>query len=320
MQISQIARTDDQRVEALQALGILDTPADSQLDFITRMVKEHFNVPIALISLVDKNRQWFKSKQGLTASETPREISFCTHAIMRKGVFKVSNAIEDPRFKDNPLVLGSPHIRFYAGSTITTLAGYPIGTLCIIDSKARKLTADEESDLQGFSGIVEDYLNKCDPRHHLEGLLDHAHEGLFEINADNNFIFINEYGAKLLGYEKQELIGRQWSSIFPKKRFDGSAYRAPVFAEKVNLTTKASQQTDEYLLKKDGESIHASCHFEPVIRAGKVDSILMSFFDDFERDALRAEINWQHDSIEKILSVRIAALKLTQDSSQAQPS
>ncbi len=315
MQISQIAQSDDQRVEALQALGILDTPADKQLDFITRMVKEHFNVPIVLISLVDKSRQWFKSRQGLSATETPRDISFCSHAILRKGVFNVSNAIEDARFKDNPLVLGPPHIRFYAGATLTTLSGYPIGTLCIIDSKARKLTATEESDLLGFSSLVEDYFNKHDPRHHLEGLLDHAHEGLFEINSDHNFIFINEYGANLLGYTKQELIGRPWSTIFPKKRFDGSAYRAPVFSEKIAFKTKASQQTDEYLLKMGGETIHATCHFEPVVRSGKVDSILMSFSDDFERDALRAEISWQQDSLEKILSVRIAALNVLRESS-----
>jgi len=103
---------ETQRLRALHSLRVLDTPAEERFDQITRMAKRLFNVPIALVSLVDSNRQWFKSRQGLDALETPRDISFCGHTILDEAVFIIENAIEDQRFADNPLVCGAPNIRF----------------------------------------------------------------------------------------------------------------------------------------------------------------------------------------------------------------
>lgn len=307
---SEILQNEERRLSALEAMEILDTSPDEQLDFITKIVKEKFNVPIALISLVDRKRQWFMSKQGLEVNETPRDVSFCSHAILHEGIFVVNNAIEDSLFKNNALVLGPPNIRFYAGVPLTSPDGYRVGTLCIIDSKARRLSADEEGDLLGFAKLAQELIGKRGPQHHLEALLDQAMEGLFEINPEHNFIYINEFGANLLGYEKGELLGQRLDSIFPSKRYDGSPYLLTNFVDKIASSNNAISRDEEILLKKDGQTFNATCNFFPVFRAGKVVSILMAFRDNFERDALRAEVQWQRESIDKILDTRISVLGL----------
>ena len=133
---------ENQRLAALYDYDVLDTPAEACFDRITRLAANHFAVPIALISLVDPVRQWFKSRVGLDASETPREISFCGHAILNDDVMQVEDATLDPRFADNPLVTAAPHIRFYAGAPLIAPGGFRLGTLCIIDRRARSLLSD----------------------------------------------------------------------------------------------------------------------------------------------------------------------------------
>lgn len=307
---SDILQNEERRLSALEAMEILDTAPDEQLDFITKIVKDRFQVPIALISLVDRKRQWFMSKQGLEASETPRDVSFCSHAILHDGIFVVNNAIEDSLFKNNALVLGPPHIRFYAGIPLTSPDGYRVGTLCIIDNKAKRLSAEEESDLLGFAKIAQELINQRGPQHHLEALLDQAMEGLFEINPEHNFIHVNEFGANLLGYEKEELLGKRLDSIFPSKRYDGSPYLLTNFIDKIAASGNAICRDEEILVKKDGQTFNATCNFFPVFRSGKVVSVLLAFRDNFERDALRAEVQWQRESIDKILDTRIAGLGL----------
>ncbi|QWD91671.1 GAF domain-containing protein [Polynucleobacter sp. MWH-Braz-FAM2G] len=307
---SDILQNEERRLSALEAMEILDTAPDEQLDFLTKIVKEYFQVPIALISIVDRKRQWFMSKQGLEASETPRDVSFCTHAILHEGIFVVNNAVEDSLFKNNPLVLGPPHIRFYAGIPLNSPDGYRIGTLCIIDTKAKRLSAGEESDLMGFAKIAQELISKRGPQHHLEALLDQAMEGLFEINLEHQFIHINEFGANLLGYEKEELLGKRLDILFPVKRYDGSPFLQTNFVDKISTSGNAISRDEEALVKKDGQTINATCNFFPVFRSGKVVSVLLAFRDNFERDALRAEVQWQRESIDKILDTRIAVLGL----------
>ncbi|KDE39016.1 diguanylate cyclase/phosphodiesterase (GGDEF & EAL domains) with PAS/PAC sensor(s) [Nitrincola lacisaponensis] len=148
------------RHAALQKLRLLDTEAEERFDRLTRLAKHLFSVPIALVSLVDENRQWFKSRQGLDACETGRDISFCGHTIINNAIFEIIDASLDPRFADNPLVSGPPHIRFYAGAPLTTLDGYRIGTLCLIDTKPRQLTAIELSSLRDLADCVEAEVNQ----------------------------------------------------------------------------------------------------------------------------------------------------------------
>ena len=154
MQPPDIPETEDQRIAELRSLLLLDSSPEERFDRITRVAKQLFDVPIALVSLVDTDRQWFKSCIGLDVSETGRDISFCGHAILNDDVFIVENALKDIRFSDNPLVKGGPEIRFYAGAPIAMPSGNKLGTLCIISPKARTFGADQSALLNDLSKIV----------------------------------------------------------------------------------------------------------------------------------------------------------------------
>lgn len=152
MKKPQIPANEVERLNALQSLSILDTPAEERFDRLTRLAKRLFDVPIALVSLVDENRQWFKSRVGLDAQETPREVSFCGHAIHDDDIFMVNDTHEDDRFADNPLVTGHPDIRFYGGCPLRDTNGNRLGTLCIIDTQPRYF---EEDDLDALRDLAE---------------------------------------------------------------------------------------------------------------------------------------------------------------------
>lgn len=146
------------RIEALHALRILDTPPEERFDRYTRIASALFNVPIALVSLVDRDRQWFKSRHGLSVDETPRDRAFCAHAILGADVFQVKDALLHPDFSDNPLVTGPPHVRFYAGVPLRLRTGEPVGTLCLIDRNARELSDTELELLRDLGRLVEGEL------------------------------------------------------------------------------------------------------------------------------------------------------------------
>lgn len=146
------------RLMSLHSLRLLDTPAEERYDRLTRVAKRLFEVEICLVSLVDRERQWFKSKQGLEACETSRDISFCGHTILENEVFVVPDAADDLRFADNPLVTSEPFIRFYAGCPIQDPNGFRIGTLCLIDPAPREMTADEITTLRDLAIMIENEI------------------------------------------------------------------------------------------------------------------------------------------------------------------
>lgn len=146
---------EERRLAALQGLGILDTEPEERFDRLTRLAAALFDVPIALVSLVDQDRQWLKSCQGLSVRETPREVSFCAHAILRREVMVVPDTLLDPRFADNPLVLGEPRIRFYAGYPLSLPGGECVGTLCVVDSRPRRLDQAAVQLLRDLGSLVE---------------------------------------------------------------------------------------------------------------------------------------------------------------------
>lgn len=127
------------RIEALRSFAVLDAQADAAIHRLAQLAQSLFDAPIALVSLVDEDRQWFKARLGLEAPETPRDHAFCAHTITQapETVMVVEDATADPRFADNPLVTGAPDIRFYAGATLSTKEGHNLGTLCVIDTKPR---------------------------------------------------------------------------------------------------------------------------------------------------------------------------------------
>ena len=152
------AHTEHARLAALAALQILDTPAETRFDRYTRLAAMTFGVPIALVSLVDLDRQWFKSRTGLDAQQTPRSISFCSHTVQAREMLVIEDAALDPRFAGNALVTGAPHIRFYAGQPIYS-DGEAVGTLCIIDRAPRSFSAEQRQVLKDLGELVEVELN-----------------------------------------------------------------------------------------------------------------------------------------------------------------
>jgi anti-sigma regulatory factor (Ser/Thr protein kinase) len=171
---------ETQRLSALRRYRILDTEPERRFDDLAFLAAHVCGTPIALITLVDEHRQWFKSRVGVTVPETARAVSFCAHAIEQQDLLIVSDALHDERFRDNPLVVGDPHIRFYAGAPLVTPDGHALGTLCVIDHRSRTLTADQRAALDALRRQVESQLELR--RHLIE--LDQALEARDRAEAE----------------------------------------------------------------------------------------------------------------------------------------
>ncbi|WP_159789695.1 sensor histidine kinase [Sodalinema gerasimenkoae] len=182
-----------ERQRALEQYNLLDTLPEQAFDDITTLAAHICDTPIALVSLIDRDRQWFKSKVGIDAEETPREQAFCAHAILNPdGILLVPDAKVDPRFTDNPLVTGGPQIRFYAGAPLQTPDGQAIGTLCTIDDKPRQLTQEQIEGLQALSRQV---VAQMELRRHVKQL----HQTLDQLRHTQ---------ASLIQTEKMSALGR----------------------------------------------------------------------------------------------------------------
>jgi GAF domain-containing protein len=149
-----VPENEADRLRALRSYKILDTKPEERFDELTQLAALICGVPISLISLIDADRQWFKSRFGLDFQQTHRAVAFCTHAIMQPGMFVVPDATQDERFAQNPLVTGDPHIRFYAGAPLATRDGHLLGTLCVFDREARTLTEAQLKALEIVGRLV----------------------------------------------------------------------------------------------------------------------------------------------------------------------
>jgi GAF domain-containing protein len=159
MKKAPIPKNEFERIQSVQALGILDTPPEERFDKLTRAATLIFHVPISTLTIIDAQREWFKSCQGLAQKEGDRAISFCGHALVENEMLVVTDAAKDERFADNPMVIGDPHIRFYAGVPIVGADGRRIGVFCIKDTKPREFSPEDREILEGLASWAELEIN-----------------------------------------------------------------------------------------------------------------------------------------------------------------
>src|SRR5215510_10842528 len=175
-----VPKNEAKRLKVLWQYDVLDTVPEEVFDDLTDLASHICEAPVALISLVDENRQWFKSQVGTSLKETSRDISFCAHAILNDGLLVISDATKDPRFSDNPMVTGPQKIRFYAGAPLVTPDGHALGTLCVLDKVPRELRPDQKQALRVLARHVMTQLELR--RHSLE--LARAHEEREQIQSE----------------------------------------------------------------------------------------------------------------------------------------
>ncbi|CAI1534547.1 diguanylate cyclase [Serratia proteamaculans] len=246
---------ETERLSVLHSLNVLDTNSVEKLDRVTRLAAKYFGVSIALISLIDRERQWFLSRSGLEARETPRNISFCGHAILQRDALVVPDTAVDPRFFDNPLVTGGPKIGFYAGQPLLSLDGLPLGTLCIIDSRPQSFSPEMVHDLRDFAAVIEEYLHSVERDIYTESLKSNLQrtEALFEqtfsqaavgmalVSLEGYWLRVNPRICEMLGYSERELLDRTFQDI---------TYREDLLTDLGLLKRLLAHEIDTYSMEK----------------------------------------------------------------------
>ena len=226
---------EDVRLRALRDCGVLDTPSEDEFDDITRLAAHLCGVPISAVSLVDAERQWFKSITGLAVRETPRAAAFCAHTILQDEVMVVPDARADARFAGNPLVTGDPNIRFYAGAPLVTEDGHALGSLCVIDRQPKQLTPEQREALRLLARLVTSQLEKARraaeraraeaaleaEREFTGAVLESLQEGIVACDADGRLTLFNRAARELHGLPAESLPAEQWAEHLDLYAADG---------------------------------------------------------------------------------------------------
>jgi PAS domain S-box-containing protein len=220
MVLPPILEEEAKRLEALRQYSVLDSAPEEALDDLSAMAAQICGTPIALISLVDENRQWFKSRVGLETPETPRDVSFCAHAIAQKDVFVVPDATIDRRFAQNPSVTGDPHICFYASAPLISPENAALGTLCVIDRVPRTLTHAQKQSLQVLARQVMTHLELRRQmvalrmsEERFSNAIEHAPIGMALVSTEGRWLKVNQEICGLLGYSAEELMQKTFQDI-----------------------------------------------------------------------------------------------------------
>ena len=269
MAAAPLPTNESERLAALQSLALLDTPSEPLFDRVTRLASQLLDVPIVLFSLVDADRQWFKSRVGLEAAETPREHAFCAHAIGQGPPLVVSDATEDERFRTNPLVTGAPNIRFYAGVQIRSSAGMAIGTLCAIDTRPRELGDAEQALLADLAAIIAEEIRYRErlaiARAQLErsaavlgasearfrSVFEAAVVGIALVLPDGTWVSINPALCQILGYRQEELLGIRFPEVtYPPDQAEDAELIRRLHAGEIERFTRQKRY-----VRKDGSLV-----------------------------------------------------------------
>ena len=239
-----IPKDEPERLADLRHYQVLDSPPDAELDQITLLASHICETPIALISLIDSERQWFKSKIGLSVSETSRDIAFCAHAIMQQDLFIVPDALKDRRFAHNPLVTSAPSIRFYAGAPLVSPDHHTLGTLCVIDRVPRQLTPDQEKALRALSQLVMAHLE-------MHRQLDEQHQALLSAEHERRKLKKTTRSAQLVGKARSESLRKIGHEVGAHARalvaVTNRALTGPCTAEQRSLLRTARSSADAVL-------------------------------------------------------------------------
>lgn len=326
-----------ERLEALRQYKILDTVAEEVFDDLAILTSRIFEAPIALISLVDADRQWFKSKVGLTASETSRAAAFCAHTIMQTEPLIIPDASMDERFATNSLVLLEPYIRFYAGAPLITPEGHAIGTLNVIDSKPRELSDEQKQALcilarqvmtqlelrRNASRLMivnedlskeiherkqaEEALKRLSSRNEL--ILEAAGEGIYGLDLNGNTIFINQAAARMVGWRAEELLGQPIHDILHHSKIDASPYpleECPVYA--AFRDGQIYRVESEVFWRKDGTSFPVEYVSTPMREGNELVGAVVTFSDITERKQAEETLKTSHEQL-RALSARLQSAR-----------
>ncbi len=288
MQSARHRDDEEDSLAALRALEVLDTGSETEFDALVEAASAVTGAPISLISLIDTDRQWFKAQVGLPGvAETPREAAFCAHTVLGDDVFEVPDAPEDLRFVDNPLVVGQPGIRFYAGAPIVLRSGHRVGTLCVIDRAPRTLTDMQRAVLRHLAVAVARLLEGRQAARHnlrlgqalqkretyLRNVLDAIPSLLIYWNADMTCRFANRAYQAWFGLQPQDMLGRHFQDLLGVELF---AQNKP----HLDAALAGERQTFERALRlADGTERHTLTHYMPDIVDGQVAGLLAQVSD-----------------------------------------
>ena len=263
MQQPEIPANESDRLVALDRYKILDTLPEQVYDDLTQLASHICGTQIALISLVDCDRQWFKSRVGLDATETPREISFCGHAVASKEILHVPDATEDSRFADNPLVAGQPKIRFYLGVPLITPDDYALGTLCVIDLEPKQLTSQQIKQLEMLSHLVVSQLELRlaeQASRLLVSVVESSNDAIVTNTFDGTITSWNPAAERMFGYSVDEVLGKSIFTMIPSDRVQ----EENMFIEYLKRGERM-EHFESIRLHKDGSHRDVSFTISPLI-------------------------------------------------------
>ena len=288
------APAEADRLAAVRRLGLLDTVAETRFDRLVDLAATVLGTPIALVSLIDQDRQWFKARVGLDVAETARDIAICAHAIEAPGPgpFVVNDTVVDARFADNPLVTDDPRIRFYAGQVVRDRDGFAVGTLCVIDRRPRHLDDDQRRVLAHLAALVEEELQRGHERDLMVELalseqkksliVDNLIEGLVLQDNDGRIVEWNRSAGRVLGLSGDELAGRtSVDSRWLATHADGSPWPGVTHPAMVALRTgRPASAAAMGVHRPDGTRVWLSVNAQPIIdESGSTTGVLSVFAD-----------------------------------------
>jgi PAS domain S-box-containing protein len=308
MEKQPIPENENERLKALKGYNILDSLDEEVFDRLTQLASVICGVPIALVSLIDSDRQWFKSKTGIDVNETARDISFCQHAIMDCEIFEVENALEDDRFKDNPLVQGFPNIRFYAGYPLEDPDGYNLGTLCVIDEKPHKLDDNQRLALQVLGKeVVAQIVARKNHADLLEykKLFDLSIDMICVAGLDGYFKKVNNAFSEILGWSNTEILSKPFFDFIHPDDIQGTQQEM----EKLGQGIRTINFTNRFV-KKDGGYVYLDWVSHPELETGNLFAIARDISIEV---AVKERKNIQAEIVSKVSSFTVHDFNSIQD-------